>query len=51
MAFYRTPCIQGIWDLEDNWCINTGLRYTFAKDKAIVGLQCNDIFESLYQPK
>ncbi len=48
MAFYRTPCIQGIWDLEDNWCINTGLRYTFAKDKAIVGLQCNDIFESLY---
>ena len=48
MAFYRTPCIQRIWDLEDNWCINTGLRYTFAKDKAIVGLQCNDIFESLY---
>jgi len=48
MAFYRTPSIQGIWDLEDNWCINTGLRYTFAKDKAIVGLQCNDIFESLY---
>lgn len=31
MAFYRTPSIQGIWDLEDNWCINTGLRYTLQR--------------------
>lgn len=48
MAFYRTPTIQGIWDLKRNWGVNAGLRYSFAKDRAILGLQCNDMFESFY---
>jgi hypothetical protein len=48
MAFYRTPTIQGIWDLKRNWGMNAGLRYSFAKDHAILGLQCNDMFESFY---
>ena len=48
MAFYRTSTIQGIWNLKNNWGVNTGVRYSFAKDRAILGLQCNDIFESMY---
>jgi len=47
MIFYRTPTIQGIWDLKSNWTANCGLKYAFCKDKATLSLQCNDIFESL----
>lgn len=47
MMFYRTPTIQGIWDLSRNWTVNCGLRYSFCNDKALLELQCNDIFESL----
>ena len=48
MLFYRTPTIQGIWDLGSNWCVNAGIKYSFLKDNAILSLQCNDIFESMY---
>ena len=48
MLFYRTPTIQGIWDLESNWGANVGIRYSFLKDNAILSLQCNDVFESIY---
>lgn len=48
MAFYRTPTIQGIWNLKNNWGINAGVRYSFANDCAILGLQCNDILQSMY---
>lgn len=47
MMFYRTPSLQGIWDLSRNWTANCGVRYSFCKDKATLSLQCNDIFESL----
>lgn len=47
MMFYRTPSIQGIWDLSRNWTINCGLKYSFCKDRVLLSLQCNDIFESL----
>lgn len=48
MLFYRTPTIQGVWDLESNWGANVGIRYSFLKDNAILSLQCNDVFESIY---
>ena len=48
MLFYRTPTIQGIWALGSNWCVNAGIKYSFLKDNAILSLQCNDIFESMY---
>lgn len=48
MAFYRTSTIQGIWNLKNNWGVNAGVRYSFANNRAILGLQCNDIFESIY---
>lgn len=49
MLFYRTPTIQGIWDLKSNWGANIGVRYSFLKDNnAILSLQCNDVFESIY---
>lgn len=46
MVFYRTPTIQGIWDLSDNWGVNAGLRYSFLKNNAILSLQGTDLFES-----
>ncbi len=48
MLFYRTPTMEGAWDMERNYGANAGLRYSFLKDKAILSLQCNDIFESFY---
>lgn len=48
MVFYRTPTIQGIWDAKQNWCLNAGVKYAFAKNRAIFSLQGNDLFESLY---
>lgn len=47
MAFYRTPTIQGIWDLNDNWAVNTGAKCSLAKGKFIINFQCNDIFQSM----
>lgn len=47
-AFYRTPTIQGIWDLSQNWGVDAGIKWRFAKDKAILSLQCYDIFEKAY---
>jgi hypothetical protein len=32
MLFYKTPTIQGIWDLGSNWCVNAGIKYSFLKD-------------------
>ncbi len=47
MAFYRTPTIQGIWNLSDNWAVNAGIKWAFAGKKAILSFQCDDIFESM----
>ncbi len=47
MAFYRTPTIEGIWNLDDNWAVNTGAKCSLAKGKIIINFQCNDIFQSM----
>ena len=47
-AFYRTPSIQGVIDMETNWGINASLRMTFLKDKATLSLGCDDMFQTLY---
>ena len=48
MAFYRTPSIQGVIDMETNWGINASLRMTFLKDKATLSMGCDDMFQTLY---
>ena len=47
-AFYRTPSIQGVIDMETNWGINASLRMTFLKDKATLSVGCDDMFQTLY---
>lgn len=42
----RTKAIQGIYDLPSSGYVNIGLRYGFAKGKAILNLYCNDLFET-----
>ena len=44
----RTPTIQGIWDLSSNRGANLSVRYSFLDGNAILSLQCNDLFESMY---
>lgn len=46
MAFYRTPTIQGIWNLNNNWAVNAGAKCSLANGKFIIKFQCNDIFQS-----
>ena len=48
LSIMGTPTIQGIWDLESNWGVNAGVRYSFLNDNAVLSLQCNDLFESMY---
>ena len=31
-----------------NWGVNAGIRYSFLNDNAVLSLQCNDLFESMY---
>ena len=47
-AFYRTPSIQGVIDMETNWGINASLRMTFLKDKATLSVGCDDMFQTFY---
>jgi len=47
-AFYQTPTIQGVWDLGCTWGVNAGIKWEMVKNRAILNLQCNDIFESQY---
>lgn len=42
----RSKATQGIYDLPPSSFVNLGLRYGFAKGKAILNLYCNDIFET-----
>lgn len=42
----RSKAIQGIYDLPASGNVDVALRYTFAKDKALITLRCNDIFET-----
>lgn len=45
-VFYQSAAIQGVWDTDAHWCMNAGLKYKFLKDKAMLSLRCNDIFQS-----
>lgn len=46
--FYNTSTNQGIWDLDGRWSVDAGMKCTFANNKAIISLQGNDIFETIY---
>lgn len=45
-GFVHSKAIQGIYDLPTSGNVNIALRYGFAKNKAILNLYCNDIFET-----
>lgn len=47
-AFYRTPTLFGIYDYTDNWGVDAGIKWQFAKEKAVLSFQCYDIFEKTY---
>lgn len=47
-AYYKTPSLQGIWDLSNLWNVNASLKWRFAKEKATLSLGCYDIFEKAY---
>lgn len=46
-CFYRTPTIQGIWDLSSNWSVDAGLRCSCLKEQGTLSLQCGDLFSSM----
>ena len=41
-----TPLIQGTFDLESNFNITTGLKWSFANNKVSLSARCNDIFNT-----
>lgn len=47
-VLYSSPTIQGIWDLENRWGIDASVKCAFANGKAILSLECDDVFESKY---
>ncbi len=45
-GYIQSKLIQGTYDLPASGSVNASFRYTFAKQKAILQLYCNDIFET-----
>ena len=45
-AFYHTPTIMGLMDMNGVWGINAGLKCSFANNRATLSFQCNDLFET-----
>lgn len=45
---YNSATIQGIWDLGNRWGADVSLKWAFANEKAILSLECDDVFESKY---
>ncbi|MDE6349028.1 MAG: outer membrane beta-barrel protein [Bacteroides sp.] len=45
-GFIHSKALQGIYDLPTSGNVNIALRYGFAKDKAVLHLYCNDLFET-----
>lgn len=45
-GFVHSKAIQGIYDLPTSGNVNVALRYGFAKNKAVLNLYCNDLFET-----
>lgn len=47
---YKSPFIQGLEDIGENWGIAGGLKWEIIKDKAILNVQANDIFNTSSMP-
>lgn len=47
---YKSPTIQGIWDLSQMWFLDAGISWSFAKNKAMLRFKCNNILGSLSSP-
>lgn len=45
-AYYKTPTIQGLWDLSSTWGVNAGAKWNFNNDKCVLSFHCDDIFET-----
>lgn len=45
-GFVHSKGIQATYDLPTSGNVDASLRYTFAREKAILNLYCNDIFET-----
>lgn len=45
---YKTPYIQGIWDMDAIWNVNAGIKWEIIKNKAVLNFQCTDIFNTGY---
>lgn len=45
-GFYQNRAIQSIYDLPRSGNIDAALRYTFARERAVLTLRCDDIFET-----
>ncbi len=41
-----TPCAIDIYRTKTTWYVNAGLKYSFLRDRAVLILKCNDIFQS-----
>ena len=50
MVHYKSPFLQGIYDIDKNWGIAAGLKWEIIKDKAILNIQANDIFNTSSMP-
>ena len=45
-GYYVSPAIQGIYDLGSSYDVSVGFKWVFAKDKASITMNYNNIFES-----
>lgn len=45
-GYYVSPAIQGIYDLGSSYDVSAGLKWIFAKDKASLTMNYNNIFRS-----
>lgn len=45
-GYYTHPAIQGIYDLGRTYDLTSGLKWTFAREKAILMVRCEDILNS-----
>lgn len=45
-GYYSTPLIQGTYDTNDVFGLNAGMKWTFAKGRATLTAQCNDITDT-----
>lgn len=46
-GFYKSPTIQGVWDIVGYWCLNGGVQWQSANERFILQLRVNDMFQTL----